>query len=115
MTGEAIDPSADKESVLERLYRLAPAGAVLGLERVRDACTVFGNPERRFASVHVAGTNGKGSVSAMLAAMTDVAGFRTGLYTSPHLCRFNERIQLNGEPVPNDLLFPALAEVMNRC
>jgi len=51
----------------------------------------------------------------MLAAMTDAAGFRTGLYTSPHLCRFNERIQLNGEPVPNQLLFPALAEVMNRC
>jgi len=105
----------DKESVLERLYRLAPRGAVLGLERVRAACAAFENPERRFASVHVAGTNGKGSVSAMLAAMTDAAGFRTGLYTSPHLCRFNERIQLNGEPVPNDLLFPALAEVMDRC
>jgi dihydrofolate synthase/folylpolyglutamate synthase len=73
------------------------------------------HPERRFAAVHVAGTNGKGSVSAMVASMTDFAGYRTGLYTSPHLCRFNERIQLNGEPVPDDVLLPALEEVMTRC
>jgi dihydrofolate synthase/folylpolyglutamate synthase len=107
--------SARTNGTLERLYRLAPRGALLGLDRVRAACEAFDHPERLFATVHVAGTNGKGSVSAMVASMTDVAGYRTGLYTSPHLCRFNERIQLNGEPVPDDVLFPVLDDVMTRC
>jgi dihydrofolate synthase / folylpolyglutamate synthase len=101
--------------VLERLYRLAPRGALLGLDRVRAASAAFAHPERRFSSLHVAGTNGKGSVAAMIAAMTHGAGFRTGLYTSPHLCRFNERIQLGGEPVPDNILFPVLEDVMQRC
>jgi dihydrofolate synthase / folylpolyglutamate synthase len=102
-------------AVLERLYGLAPRGALLGLERVRAAVATFGHPERRFASLHVAGTNGKGSVSAMTAAMALEAGARAGLYTSPHLSRFNERVQVDGKPVDDDLLFPALEEVMNRC
>src|ERR1700742_3163444 len=56
-----------------------------------------GNPERRFKSVHVAGTNGKGSTSHMLAAIFQQAGYKTGLYTSPHLKDFRERIRVNGE------------------
>jgi len=102
-------------TVLERLYGLGPRGALLGLERVRAACAEFGNPERRFSSVHVAGTNGKGSVAAMLAAAAHASGLRVGLYTSPHLCCFRERIQVNGEPVGDDLLVPALEQVLDRC
>src|ERR1700742_1906608 len=56
-----------------------------------------GNPERRFKSIHVAGTNGKGSTSHMLAAIFQEAGYKTGLYTSPHLKDFRERIRVNGE------------------
>jgi dihydrofolate synthase/folylpolyglutamate synthase len=101
--------------LLERLYGLAPRGAQLGLERVRAASALFGHPERRYSSLHVAGTNGKGSVSAMTAAMALEAGVRVGLYTSPHLCRFDERIQIDGRPVPEDALLPALEEVLDRC
>ena len=105
----------ETQAVLERLYALAPRGAVLGLERVRTAAARFGHPERRFASLHVAGTNGKGSVSAMTAAMAREAGVRVGLYTSPHLSRFSERIQIDGEPVAEDALAQTLDEVLRRC
>jgi dihydrofolate synthase/folylpolyglutamate synthase len=101
-------------AVLERLYGLAPRGALLGLERVGAAVASFGHPERRFASVHVAGTNGKGSVSAMTAAMAVEAGTRVGLYTSPHLSRFNERVQVDGKPVDEDFLLAAVEEVLDR-
>jgi dihydrofolate synthase/folylpolyglutamate synthase len=104
-----------RSKVLERLYGLAPRGAQLGLERVRAASAAFGHPEGRFASVHVAGTNGKGSVSAMTAAMAIEGGSRVGLYTSPHLCCFNERIEIDGHPAPDDVLEPALEEVLDRC
>ncbi len=105
----------DPRVVLERLYALAPRGADLGLERVREATARFGHPERKFASIHVAGTNGKGSVSAMTAAMARADGARVGLYTSPHLCRFNERICVDGAPVDDDTLTTALDEVLDRC
>lgn len=61
---------------------------------------LLGNPERKFKSIHVAGTNGKGSVSHMLAAIFQKAGYKTGLYTSPHLKDFRERIRINGEMIP---------------
>jgi dihydrofolate synthase/folylpolyglutamate synthase len=101
--------------VLERLYRLAPRGALLGLERVREACARYGHPERRAEYLHIAGTNGKGSVAAMTAAMARAAGKRVGLYTSPHLCRFHERIQVDGEPASDEVLFAVLADVLDRC
>src|ERR1700756_4983698 len=59
----------------------------------------LGHPERRFQSVLIAGTNGKGSTAATLASIAGAAGHRVGLYTSPHLVRVNERIQINGEPI----------------
>jgi len=102
-------------AVLERLYGLASRGAVLGLARMRAASARFGHPERRFFALHVAGTNGKGSVSAMTAAMALEAGVRVGLYTSPHLCSFSERIQIDGQPVAPDALDAALADVLDRC
>src|ERR1700722_13449000 len=76
----------------------------LGLEPMREACARFGNPERAFESVHVAGTNGKGSVCAMVESIARAAGRRTGMFTSPHLCRFAERIRIAGEPLDDATL-----------
>lgn len=71
-----------------------------GLERITAFCRHLGNPQRNFFTVHVAGTNGKGSVSHILAAVLQQAGYRTGLYTSPHLQDFRERIKVDGEMIP---------------
>jgi dihydrofolate synthase/folylpolyglutamate synthase len=70
-----------------------------GLERISEFCRMIGNPQRNYFVVHVAGTNGKGSVSNMLAAVLQQAGYQTGLFTSPHLTDFRERIRVNGEMI----------------
>ncbi|EDM35754.1 folylpolyglutamate synthase [Pedobacter sp. BAL39] len=67
-------------------------------------CEALGNPQHQFKSVHIAGTNGKGSTSHMLAAIFQKAGYKTGLYTSPHLKDFRERIRINGEMVPEEFV-----------
>src|SRR5216684_2363652 len=69
------------------------------LKNITVLCEHLGQPQRDFQSVHVAGTNGKGSTSAMLESILRTAGLRTGLYTSPHLERINERIRLDGEEI----------------
>jgi len=79
-------------------------GMRMGLVPMQEACAKEGHPERAFESVHVAGTNGKGSVSAMVERVARENGMRTGLYTSPHLCRFAERIRVNGSPISDDAL-----------
>jgi dihydrofolate synthase/folylpolyglutamate synthase len=81
------------------LGRLQHFGIKLGLENIAALCLALGNPQNRFLSVHVAGTNGKGSVSAMLAAILRVHGHKTGLYTSPHLARVEERIRIDGRSI----------------
>ena len=75
-----------------------------GLERIRELCDGLGNPERRLRFVHVAGTNGKGSFCSMLSSVLTHAGYRVGLYTSPFVLRFNERMQMSGEPISDGLL-----------
>ncbi len=82
-------------SAIEYLYGLQKHGIKLGLETMRMLLSRLGNPERRFKSLHIGGTNGKGSTAAMTAAMLQAAGFRAGLYTSPHLVDFRERIRVN--------------------
>jgi dihydrofolate synthase/folylpolyglutamate synthase len=94
--------------VLDRFYRRAAHGIKPGLERIRALLDVLDAPEHRFLSVHVAGTNGKGSVCAMIESVLRAAGVRTGLYTSPHLVRFNERIRVEGRPIDDDALAPLL-------
>jgi dihydrofolate synthase/folylpolyglutamate synthase len=101
-------------STLERLYALANRGQKLGLERMAAACAKFGDPERSFAAVHVAGTNGKGTVCAFTASMARAHGLRVGLYTSPHLVRFSERIQIDGEPIDDESLTQLLQSVMDQ-
>lgn len=71
-----------------------------GLERIVEFCRRTGNPQRNFFTIHVAGTDGKGSVSSMIAAVLQSAGYRTGLFTSPHLHEFRERIRVDGEIIP---------------
>jgi len=70
-----------------------------GLERVTEFCRKLGNPQRSYFVIHIAGTNGKGSVSNMLASVLQQAGYQVGLYTSPHLTDFRERIRVNGEMI----------------
>jgi len=81
------------------LGRLQHFGIKLGLENIKALCEALGDPQDRFPSVHVAGTNGKGSVSAMLAEVLRRHGFRTGLYTSPHLVRVEERVRVDGKNI----------------
>jgi dihydrofolate synthase/folylpolyglutamate synthase len=99
---------------LAALYARIPLGMRLGLEPMQNACARLDHPEATFPAVHVAGTNGKGSVCAMVESIARAAGMRTGLYTSPHLCRFAERIRIDGEPLEDaalsDLLERALRE-----
>lgn len=73
-----------------------------GLENTYELDKHFGHPHKRFKTIHIAGTNGKGSCSHTLAAILQSAGYKTGLYTSPHLVDFRERIRVNGTPVPKD-------------
>jgi len=81
------------------LGHLQHFGIKLGLENITALCEALGNPQDRFPSVHVAGTNGKGSVSTMLAEVLRRHGFRTGLYTSPHLVRVEERVRVDGRNI----------------
>ena len=75
-----------------------------GLDTMREVCRILGNPEERVRAIHVAGTNGKGAVCAMLDACLFAGGFRTGRYTSPHLVKLNERFFLDGAPVSDEKL-----------
>ncbi len=84
---------------LEYLYALRTFGVKPGLARVRRMLAAVGQPQQSAQYLHIAGTNGKGSTAAMLAAILQDAGLRVGLFTSPHLASFCERIQVNGEPV----------------
>jgi dihydrofolate synthase / folylpolyglutamate synthase len=86
--------------------------AKFDLHNIRAMCERMGHPERRFASVHIAGTNGKGSTAAMLASIIQAAGLRSGLYTSPHLLRINERIRLDGEEISDDQFAESFTRVL---
>jgi dihydrofolate synthase / folylpolyglutamate synthase len=99
------------QRALEWLYRTQDSGVKLGLDNVQQLLAKLGNPHRSIRCIHVAGTNGKGSVCAMLDAICRAAGKRVGLFTSPHLVRFNERIQINGQPVSDDHLLEGLEEI----
>ena len=84
----------------------------LGLERSLEAAAALGQPQAGLSVVHVAGSNGKGSTSAMLERIAREAGLSTGLYTSPHLSKLCERVRVNGEPVTDEAIDDALARVM---
>jgi dihydrofolate synthase/folylpolyglutamate synthase len=90
------------ENCLKTLYGFQRFGIKLGLSTIKRILAGLGNPQDTFACIHVAGTNGKGSVASTLASILYRSGYKTGLYTSPHLVRFNERIQVNSRPISNE-------------
>ncbi|MDY6792328.1 MAG: folylpolyglutamate synthase/dihydrofolate synthase family protein [Thermodesulfobacteriota bacterium] len=89
-------------STLKSMYSLRRFGIKLGLSTIRKILTSLGNPQHNFSCIHLAGTNGKGSVASSLASILNASGYKTGLYTSPHLVRFNERITVDRRPITDD-------------
>lgn len=87
---------------LEYMYGLRRFGIILGLDTIETILKALGNPQNAFLSIHVAGTNGKGSIASTLASILKASGKRVGLYTSPHLVRFNERICIDGKPITDE-------------
>lgn len=87
------------ENCLDRMYGLRRFGIILGLDVIARLLETAGNPEKDYKIIHIAGTNGKGSIAAYLSTILTLAGYKTGLFTSPHLMRFNERICINNSPV----------------
>ena len=85
--------------MLERLFALEAFGVKLGLDNISRLCSALGHPERTFASIHIAGTNGKGSVTAMVHAALVAAGLRAARFTSPHLVDLAERFVIGADPV----------------
>ena len=99
----------DYPQTLQYLYDQLPMFTRVGasaykedLDNTIELCKRLGNPQHQFKSVHIAGTNGKGSTSHMLAAVLQVAGYKTGLYTSPHLRDFRERVRINGQMISEE-------------
>ena len=84
------------------------------LDRMLRLMELFGHPDRKYRIVHVAGSKGKGSTATMIASIIAEAGGVVGLYTSPHLLSFTERIAINGKPVPTDILLPCARELSER-
>lgn len=85
-----------------QFQRIGAAAYKPGLDTVRNLSAAFGNPQRHYPTIHVGGTNGKGSTAHTLAAVLMSAGYKVGLYTSPHLVDFRERIRVNGRKIPHD-------------
>ena len=94
---------------LQRSYRYSPA--TFDLARMRELLQKLSNPERSYKVIHVAGTKGKGSVSALCASALRAAGYRTGFYTSPHLVDYAERIQADGHDLPHERLAELVEEI----
>ena len=108
------------QEALRYLYDAAPAfhlvGAAAykpGLDNVLALMAQFGNPHTKFHSIHVAGTNGKGSTSHLIAAVLQAAGYKVGLYTSPHLVDFRERIRINGQLIPQQEVVDFVEKIRN--
>lgn len=102
LDGEKVSPALAE--AMDCLGKLRLSGTKLGLESTRHLAARLGNPQENLRFIHVAGTNGKGSVCAILESIYRAAGYRTGLFTSPHLLDFRERIQVNRLPIPADSL-----------
>ncbi|MDY7225156.1 bifunctional folylpolyglutamate synthase/dihydrofolate synthase [Hyalangium rubrum] len=108
-------PPRTPQEALAFLAGLNPSGIKLGLERVHATLEALGHPERRYRVLHVAGTNGKGSTCAFAASALRAAGHKVGLYTSPHLERVNERFQVDGADISDEVLGCRILEVLERC
>ena len=92
------------EEALEYIHGISWTFCKPGLERTEELCERLGNPQKDLRFIHVAGTNGKGSFCSMTASILQAAGYKVGLYTSPYIYRFNERMSVNGNDIPDDTL-----------
>jgi dihydrofolate synthase/folylpolyglutamate synthase len=99
------------EEAIAYIHGMYWRGSKLGLSRTVELCGLLGNPQKQLKFIHVAGTNGKGSTCAMLSRVLCAAGYKTGLFVSPYVDRFNERIQLNNTPIPDDDLAAIVTEI----
>lgn len=99
------------EEAIKFIHQRTWQGSKPGLSRTRELLSLLGDPHKDIPFVHIAGTNGKGSTAAMLSAILRAAGYRTGLYTSPYITRFNERIQIDGAEIPD----ASLGEITEKC
>lgn len=102
-------------SAVAYLYRLQKHGIKLGLETMTALMGRLGMPQTRYRTLHIAGTNGKGSTAAMAAAVLQAAGYRVGLYTSPHLVEFRERIRVNGEMIAESQVARLTGQLQTLC
>ncbi len=101
------------QELLNYLYNLQRFGMKLGLEEITKLVQALDNPQNKFKSVHLAGTNGKGITAAFIASIFQEAGYKVGLYTSPHLVKFNERIRINGKEI-NDTDLVNLVKIIKK-
>ena len=99
------------EEAIAYIHGMYWRGSKLGLARVTELCRLLGDPQKQLKYIHVAGTNGKGSTCAMLSRILSTQGYRTGLFVSPFVDRFNERIQFNNMPIPDDELAEIITEI----
>lgn len=99
------------EEALQKLFSLHQFGIKLGLENIEKLIEYLGNPEKKLKAIHIAGSNGKGSTASFISSLLQESGFRVGLYTSPHLIRFNERIRINGEMISDEYVLDFMNEV----
>lgn len=108
-----MTPENEYTDCLKKMFGLRRFGIKLGLDIISGILDRLGNPQHHYACIHVAGTNGKGSVAAALATILKTAGYTVGLYTSPHLVHFNERIQIDGKPITNEGVVASYKAVSN--
>ena len=104
-------PQNSYQECLDKIYKLGRFGIKLELDTILNILKLLNNPQKNYRLIHVAGTNGKGSTATYIASILRKAGFKTGLYTSPHLVKFNERIAIDGEQISNEHVVDAYQAV----
>ncbi len=103
----------DIQTALNKLFSSRQFGVKLGLENITRLLNHTGNPEKKLRAFHIAGSNGKGSTASFLASILTESGYNTGLFTSPHFVKFNERIRINGEMIPDEYVLAFMKDLGN--
>jgi dihydrofolate synthase/folylpolyglutamate synthase len=101
----------DLQTALNKIYSMHQFDIKLGLERIEKLLEQIGNPQKDLRCIHIAGSNGKGSTASFIASILMEAGFKVGLYTSPHFVKFNERIRINGAAIDDEYIAHFIAEI----
>ena len=110
-----MDIKMNERDALNYIESISGQGIVPGLENIRELCRRLGNPQNDLKFVHIAGTNGKGSVSSYIASVLKTAGYRVGRYISPVIFDYRERIQTGGRPITKEALGRLMEQVKTVC